>query len=113
MNEHITGQPWPSKTERNQRLLESVEIMRSLWRGESVTHRGLVEINYAKLYTLPKYIPDLMGAALTEATAERVGGWADGMITTSCPPEQLKRMIEAFHRVGGEGKSVYLKVQLS
>jgi alkanesulfonate monooxygenase SsuD/methylene tetrahydromethanopterin reductase-like flavin-dependent oxidoreductase (luciferase family) len=42
-----------------------------------------------------------------------VGSWADGLITTSRPPEKLKRVVEAFRRGGGEGKPMILKVQLS
>lgn len=42
MNEHITGHRWPSKRERNQRLLECVEVMRALWRGETVEDFGRV-----------------------------------------------------------------------
>ena len=38
LNESITGAPWPTKQERNARLLESVEVMRALWRGEEVSH---------------------------------------------------------------------------
>ncbi|MCF2488136.1 TIGR03885 family FMN-dependent LLM class oxidoreductase [Dyadobacter sp. CY347] len=113
LNEHINGEKWPSKAERNQRLKESVDIMRALWAGETVTQNGLVNVYDAKLYTLPGYMPDVIGAAITEQTAEWVGGWADGMITTSRPPAELARMVEAFHRGGGEGKPVYLKVQLS
>ncbi|WP_026631379.1 TIGR03885 family FMN-dependent LLM class oxidoreductase [Dyadobacter alkalitolerans] len=113
LNEHINGEKWPSKMERNQRLKESVDIMRALWAGETVTNNGLINVYDAKLYTLPGYMPDVIGAAITEQTAEWVGGWADGMITTSRPPAELARMVEAFHRGGGEGKPVYLKVQLS
>lgn len=113
LNEHITAERWPSKAERNQRLKECVDIMRALWAGESVTQSGMVSTYDAKLYTLPAYMPTVVGAALTEPTAEWVGGWADAMITTSRPPEELKRMIEAFRKGGGEGKPVYLKVQLS
>lgn len=113
LNEHITAERWPSKAERNQRLKECVDIMRALWGGESVTQSGMVSIYDAKLYTLPAYMPMVVGAALTEPTAEWVGGWADAMITTSRPPGELKRMIEAFRKGGGEGKPVYLKVQLS
>nr|WP_295926796.1 TIGR03885 family FMN-dependent LLM class oxidoreductase [uncultured Dyadobacter sp.] len=113
LNEHITAERWPSKAERNQRLKECVDIMRALWAGESVTHAGMIDTYDAKLYTLPGYMPMVVGAALTEQTAEWVGGWADAMITTSRPQEQLKRMVEAFHRGGGEGKPIYLKVQLS
>jgi coenzyme F420-dependent glucose-6-phosphate dehydrogenase len=113
LNEHITNEKWPSKAERHQRLRESVDIMRALWRGESVTHLGAVEIYDAKLYTLPQYTPQLLGAALTESTARWMGGWSDGLITTSRPPDQLKKIIDAFKNGGGDGKPIYLKVQLS
>jgi len=113
LNEHIDGQKWPLKVVRNERLKESVDIMRALWRGETVTHNGHVTINDAKLYTRPDYIPSVIGAALTEQTAKWVGSWADGMITTSRSPDELRKMIDAFHAGGGQGKPVYLKVQLS
>ena len=113
LNEHITAEKWPAKADRNQRLKECVDIMRALWAGESVTQDGLVKVYDAKLYTQPGYMPTVVGAALTEQTASWVGGWADAMITTSRPPEQLKKMIDAFREGGGDGKPVYLKVQLS
>ncbi|SKB80639.1 TIGR03885 family FMN-dependent LLM class oxidoreductase [Dyadobacter psychrophilus] len=113
LNEHITGEEWPAKMVRNQRLKESVDVMRALWAGETVTHNGLFEVYDARLYTLPGYMPSIIGAAITEKTAEWVGGWADGMITTSRPPAELKKMVEAFRKGGGEGKPIYLKVQLS
>ncbi|MCF0072815.1 TIGR03885 family FMN-dependent LLM class oxidoreductase [Dyadobacter sp. CY261] len=113
LNEHITAERWPAKGDRNRRLKECVDIMRALWAGETVTHDGLVQVYDAKLYTLPGYMPDIVGAALTEQTARWVGGWADAMITTSRPQVELKRMIDAFRSGGGEGKPVYLKVQLS
>ena len=37
LNEHVTGNRWPPKPQRNARLLECVEIMRALWQGETVT----------------------------------------------------------------------------
>jgi coenzyme F420-dependent glucose-6-phosphate dehydrogenase len=51
LNETITGRPWPKKTVRNLRLLECAAILRSLWRGETVTHTGQVTVREAKLYT--------------------------------------------------------------
>jgi coenzyme F420-dependent glucose-6-phosphate dehydrogenase len=113
LNEHVDGRKWPLKQHRNERLKESIDIMRALWRGETVTHSGHVQISDAKLYTRPDYIPSVIGAAITEPTARWVGSWADGMITTSRNPEQLRRIVAAFHEGGGEGKPVYLKVQLS
>jgi coenzyme F420-dependent glucose-6-phosphate dehydrogenase len=59
------------------------------------------------------FAPLLVGAAVTPETAEWVGSWADGLITTSRPPDQLRKVVEAFHRGGGDGKPMFLKVQLS
>ncbi|MCF0055046.1 TIGR03885 family FMN-dependent LLM class oxidoreductase [Dyadobacter sp. CY356] len=113
LNEHIDGQKWPLKQVRNERLKESVDIMRALWRGETVSHNGHVQVSEARLYTRPEYIPSIIGAALTEETAKWVGSWADGMITTSRQPAELRKIIDAFRLGGGEGKPVYLKIQLS
>lgn len=113
LNEHITGTHWPSKRDRNLRLKECVDIMRSLWAGETVNHHGLVEVEDAKLYTRPDYEPKIIGAAITPETAEWVGSWADGLITTSRPPDKLKQVVDAFRRGGGEAKPMILKVQLS
>ncbi|NTX16055.1 TIGR03885 family FMN-dependent LLM class oxidoreductase [Myxococcus sp. CA056] len=113
VNEGVTGEPWPPKDVRNARLRECVDVMRALFQGETVTHRGLVRVEEAKLYSRPAQAPLLVGAAITPQTAEWVGSWADGLITVSKPPEQLRKMVEAFHRGGGEGKPMFLKVQLS
>ncbi|MFY7807091.1 MAG: TIGR03885 family FMN-dependent LLM class oxidoreductase [Limnoraphis robusta] len=113
LNEQITGDKWPCKSDRNTRLKECVDIIRALWSGETVTHRGLVSIEEAKLYTRPETNPLMIGAAITAKTAQWLGSWADGLITTSRPPEQLKEVVEAFHRGGGQGKPMILKVQLS
>jgi probable non-F420 flavinoid oxidoreductase len=113
LNEHITGEHWPAKAERNARLKECVEVIRALWAGETVTHHGLVRVQEAKLYTRPEISPRIIGAAITPKTAEWVGGWADGLITISAPYEKLRKVVEAFQRGGGEGKPMFLKVQLS
>ena len=113
LNEHITGDKWIIKEERNARLKESVDIIRSLWAGETVTHHGFVSVEDAKLYTRPQVKPLIIGAAITSKTAEWLGSWADGLITTSRPPKQLKEVVDAFHRGGGKGKPMILKVQLS
>ncbi len=55
VNEHITGEHWPCKSDRNARLKECVDVIRALWAGETVTHHGLVCVEEAKLYTLHHY----------------------------------------------------------
>lgn len=77
VNEGITGDRWPLKVERNERLCESAEIMRNLWSGKTVTYRGHVKADKARLYTLPSKPPLLAGAAISAKTAEWMGGWAD------------------------------------
>jgi probable non-F420 flavinoid oxidoreductase len=112
-NERVTGAPWPPKHERNARLLECVEIMRALFRGEEVTHRGLVEVHRARLWTLPATEPVLVGPAVSAETAGWVAGWADGLVTVNQPREQLERVLHAFRSGGGEGKRTSLQVHLS
>lgn len=113
LNEHITGETWPCKADRNARLKESADVMRALWAGRTVTHHGLIRVEDAKLYTCPANPPLLIGAAVTAATAEWLGSWADGLITISRPPEKLQKVVDAFRRGGGDDKPMILKVQLS
>lgn len=113
LNEHITGDRWPTKAERNERLAESVQVIRSLWRGEAVTHRGHVVVEEATLHTRPPTPPLLVGAAITPATAAWVAGWADGLITVAQPVDRLRQVVDAFRDAGGSGKPVRLQVQLS
>ena len=111
LNEHVTGERWPLKRERNERLLECASIMRRLWAGETVTHRGHVEVHEARVYSRPDRPPRMVGAALSEATAEWMGGWADGLITVA--NGRLKEIIGAFRRGGGEGKPVVAQAKVS
>ncbi len=113
LNEHITGTRWPPKAERNARLKACVDIIRALWAGETVTHHGLIEIEEAKLWTRPPEAPRIVGAALSEETAEFVAGWADGLITVNASPARLRGIIDAFRRGGGEGKPLYLQCHVS
>jgi probable non-F420 flavinoid oxidoreductase len=112
-NEHITGDPWPNKAERNARLKECVDIMRALFKGEVVDHDGLVRVDRARLWTLPSSPPQLIGAAVSAATAGWLGGWADGLITIAQPTELLLSVVDAFRAGGGENKRVALQVHVS
>ena len=113
VNEHITGRPWPAKPERQSRLLECIEVIRALWAGATVSHRGRITVDHARLYTLPSRLPLLVGAAVSEATALWVGSWADGLVTTGRPRKELTPVIDAFHRGGGAGKPVFVQHVLS
>ncbi len=113
LNEHVTGEPWPSKPDRDARLLECVAVIRALLRGEEVTHDGRVQVDRARLWSLPEQVPLLFGAAVSEETARVAGDWADGLITVRQPVDVLRRVIDAFHDGGGEHKPVAVQVHLS
>jgi probable non-F420 flavinoid oxidoreductase len=112
-NEHITGDRWPPKADRNARLRECADVIRALLAGEEVTHHGHVTVDRARLWTRPAEPPPLLGAAVSEATARWLGGWADGLATVYRPPDQLRRVLEAFREGGGEGRPAVLQVHVS
>ncbi|WP_210528606.1 TIGR03885 family FMN-dependent LLM class oxidoreductase [Rubellimicrobium arenae] len=113
LNEDVVGGPWPEKPERNARLEECAGIIRALLSGETVSHHGRVTVVEGQLYSRPATPPPLLGAAVTEETAAFVGGWADGLLTVGGEPDQVRRVIEAFRRGGGEGKRLVLQVGLN
>lgn len=112
LNEHITGERWPTKHERNARLLEAVEVIRALWAGETISHHGHFTVEDARLYTRPEEPPRIVGAAITAETARWVGGWADAMITIGQPLQKMQQVVDAFRTGGGEGKPLFLQAQL-
>ena len=79
-NEHITGDGWPRKEVRTQRLEECVDVIRRMLAGEEVTHDGLVTVDRAKLWDLPDPVPLLVGPAVSVESAARVAAWADGLV---------------------------------
>ena len=112
LNEHVTGQPWPAKRERNERLGEAVDIIRALWRGETVTHEGRwFRVVDARLYSLPPTPPLLVAAAIGPTTARWAGGWADALITVSQRREDLRDVLDAFHDGGGVGRPAFLQAK--
>ncbi|CAN5638335.1 TIGR03885 family FMN-dependent LLM class oxidoreductase [soil metagenome] len=111
-NERINGEAWPRKDVRDQRLIECVDIIRRLLQGEEVSHDGLVNVNRAKLWTLPDTVPDLVGPAVTPATATRHAAWADALVTVNQPKETLQQVLDAYRDAGGRGPA-RLQIHLS
>lgn len=113
INEAITGMQWPEKPERNARLLECVEVVRALFDGETVTHRGRITVIEAKLYSRPLAPVPLFGAAVTRETAALCGTWADGLLTVGGDADKAREVIDAFRANGGGGKPVHIQHALS
>lgn len=101
LNEHILGDPWPPAEERQRMLEEALDVIRELWTGDLVTHRGeFYNVDTARIYTLPDHPPPIYVSGLGPKSAELAGRIGDGYISTSPAPD----LVEAFHKGGGEGK---------
>src|SRR5690606_34363907 len=84
LNEHVLGDKWPIAGERLDMLEEAVEVIRELWTGESVTHRGRhYTVENARLYTLPTEPPPILMSAFGPRALELAARIADGLITTA------------------------------
>ena len=112
VNESITGDRWPRKEVREQRLDECVDVIRRLLEGHEVSHDGLVTVDRAKLWDLPDEPPLLIGPAVSAESAARIAAWADGLITVNQSPDALRRVIDAYREAGGRGR-LSLQLHLS
>ncbi len=103
LNEHIHGDPWPSFDDRADMLEEAVEIMRELFTGRLVSHRGRhYTVDNARLYTPPDAPLPVYVSGFGPNAAELAGRIGDGFVTMT-PDADLVR---AFHGAGGSGKPV-------
>jgi probable non-F420 flavinoid oxidoreductase len=113
LNECAVGRGWPSKPQRNARLREGAEAVRALLAGQRVNRQGFVQVNDARVWTLPSQRVLIVGAATSVATARWLGSWADGLLTVAHDLGELKAIVHAFHEGGGVGKPVHVKLDLS
>lgn len=112
INEHVTGDPWPAKEERDARLAESVDVIRRLLAGDEVTADGRIRVDRARIWSRPDEPPPLFAAAISTETARDVAAWADGVITVDQGPDGLREFIDAYREAGGRGP-VAVQVHLS
>lgn len=104
LNEHITGEGWPSAPTRLEMLEEAMEVIRLLWQGGEQSYEGAYyTVDHARVYTLPEQPTPIVVAASGPRAAERAGRLGDGLISTS--PE--KEVVQAFEQAGGRGKPKY------
>lgn len=112
LNEHVTGERWPAKEVRDERLAECAAVIGALLDGETVSHDGLVRVDRARIWSLPERRPRLHAAAITPGSAARVATWAEGLITVNQPDDAQRETLAAYREAGGGGP-VYLQVHVS
>lgn len=81
LNEGAAGGGWGGYGERAARLVEAVEIIRSLWKGEKVKFEGKFWSIEAKLYDVPASPIPIFFAAGGPRSARLAGRHGDGLIT--------------------------------
>ncbi len=92
MNEVPLGYSWPKYAERRDRLIESVKIMKALWKGGFVTFDGeYYKLKAANIY-MKSDVPIVM-SALGPKMARIVGEYGDGIITSAKTPQYINEVI--------------------
>lgn len=102
LNEEAAVGQWPKWQERSQRLIEATDIIRQLWTGKPLDHKGTYFSVNAKLYDPPAApIPILMAANGPKAM-RRAGQYADGLVTDPKTWKEYKSEFEAGAKSGGK-----------
>jgi coenzyme F420-dependent glucose-6-phosphate dehydrogenase len=100
LNEHIIGTRWPSPAVRLEMLEEAVGIMRELFGGDTVDHRGTYyEVENARLFDPPATDLPLVLSGFGTASAALAGRLGDGFWGNAPDPA----IFEAFEGAGGSG----------
>jgi G6PDH family F420-dependent oxidoreductase len=100
LNEHIFGDHWPITDVRLDMLEEAVEVMRALWTGEEIVHRGRhYTVENARLYSLPARPPPVLVSGFGPKATDLAARIADGYVSTK-PDEGL---VDRYRSHGGRG----------
>jgi G6PDH family F420-dependent oxidoreductase len=100
LNEHILGDRWPPADVRLAMLAEAIHVMRTLWTGKVVTHRGMhYTVETARIYTAPDYEIPVLVSAFGPRALKLAAEHADGWVTTSAAGDQLTQ----YRDQGGRG----------
>jgi G6PDH family F420-dependent oxidoreductase len=100
LNEHILGGPWPRAAIRLEMLEEAVEVMRLLWTGDTISHRGrYYEVDRARIYSLPDEPPPVLVSAFRAKALEFAARVGEGFVTTKPDAENRRR----YRELGGRG----------
>jgi|HubBroStandDraft_6_1064221.scaffolds.fasta_scaffold65635_2 TAT-translocated FGD2 family F420-dependent dehydrogenase len=123
LNEQAATGSWPAWRERWDRLIEAVHIVRQLWTGQRLQHKGTHYTVDGKLYDPPTQPVPLLLAANGPKAMKLAGAHGDGLITdpqtwrqyrsewesgarsAGKTPASMPVLVEAFVVVGGESEA--------
>jgi coenzyme F420-dependent glucose-6-phosphate dehydrogenase len=98
LNEFSATGQYPRYDERQSELEEAIELIRALWSGEKITHKGTYyRTRQAKLYTLPDAPIPLYISSMVPESAGFAGEHGDGLITTGGEePDAYQQIFKKF-----------------
>lgn len=100
LNEHVLGDRWPPIDVRLDMLEESVEVMRKLWSGENVIHRGQhYTVENARLFDPPRSEFPLIVSAFGPEAAVVAARTGHGLWTNV----GSQVVVDAYEKAGGSG----------
>lgn len=105
LNEEAATGTWPKWPERSERLVEATEIIRKLWEGQQVEHKGKYYQVNMRLYDQPKTKIPLLMAGNGPKAMRRVGMHADGLITDPKTWKEHREEFEEGARQAGKDPS--------
>ncbi|WP_392896572.1 LLM class flavin-dependent oxidoreductase [Streptomyces sp. LN699] len=102
------------KEERYERTGEFLDIVRSLWRGESVTRDGRhLRVEDARLGRLPQPVPPVYFGGSSPAAGEVAARYSDVYLTWGEPPADVARKIDWIRGLAAkEGRIVRFGIRL-
>lgn len=106
LNEQAATGEWPVWRERWDRLIEAVAIIRALWTGRPLQHKGTHYTVDGKLYDPPPQPIPLLLAANGPKAMKLAGEHGDGLITDPQTWQQHKGEWERGARSAGKDPSV-------
>ena len=99
LNEHVVGAYWPESVARLEVLAEAIEVIRKLFSGRVVKHKGThFNLESARLYTMPKTPPPIYVATSGPVNAQRTGRTCDGLITVGASDDKCELLLERFEK---------------
>ena len=102
LNEQAATGEWPAWRERWDRLIEAVTIIRKLWTGQALRHKGAHYTVDGKLYDPPAQPIPLLLAANGPKAMKLAGEHGDGLITDPQTWKQHKAEWENGARTAGK-----------
>jgi coenzyme F420-dependent glucose-6-phosphate dehydrogenase len=98
LNEYSATAKWPAYKRRQAQMAEAIELIRALWSGKKITHKGAhYQTREAKLYTLPQEPIPLYVSTMVPNSARFAGQLGDGLITVGGEePETYGAIFDKF-----------------